>query len=344
MIITPDGKIGIFIENIKDSSDKQVVIINKKTKEKGKPIKIKDNLYKIHIIPNNEYALLTSHDDKKNISTVNFVDIKQNKIVGEPIEFKNGSLSITSTLDGKYAFAIHEGEGLCDIIDIENQEIIGSLDQVDKINSIHMVPHSKIAIVVSYYNSELSKLDIMNIKDIKTVGNTIRVGDRETIVSADGKQLFRIDYHRASLCIVDIDKWECIEKSLKIVEHSDSIFCIDNEFILTSNHFNEGNIVNVKNQEVLEEISLYSSPNANSFDEYIKAQKGKFSLILINKGLEKNKMGIFDIKKKKLVGKPIKFLNSKQFLYPEWNAIDRHLIFVVPEDEEIESLEKEKVF
>jgi hypothetical protein len=57
MVLTHDGKKGIFIQDIKGSWGKEVMIMNMKTKEKGEPIRVKEANV-IHITPNNEYALL----------------------------------------------------------------------------------------------------------------------------------------------------------------------------------------------------------------------------------------------------------------------------------------------
>jgi hypothetical protein len=209
------------------------------------------------------------------------VDIKLNKIVGEPIVLKGSFPQIASTLDGKYAFVarpIEEHfkhysieEKKCDIIDIENQKVLGSFDKIKDIHSIQMVPHSINALAFSF-DGEIFKLDIKDITDIQIVGDPIKIDWEKTIIAPDGKRALSLGFHSGLLNIIDINNWKIME-SLQLEKQSRFMVFADNgKLALVANK--NLNIVDVKNQNVLKTLNLPAAIN-----NYVTLQR-KVSLLL----------------------------------------------------------------
>jgi DNA-binding beta-propeller fold protein YncE len=121
MAITSDGEKAIFIEKILDSDDSQVVIRDMKTKTNSEPINVGKIIDLIHITPHNKYALLQCYDKSKKTLALTVVNIKDNQIIGEPIEIKLQKKIIT-TLDEKYAFVFFAIGAEIIVIDIEKQK------------------------------------------------------------------------------------------------------------------------------------------------------------------------------------------------------------------------------
>jgi hypothetical protein len=317
MAITSNGEKVIFIEQIKDSYSRQVVIRDMKTKTNGDPIKVEGYPDLIHITPQNTYALLVNYDNYNGVIT--FVNIKDNKSIGKPIILEDKRPKIEITHDGKYAFVPSNFK--YDIFNIKNQEKMGSLDY----QSIHMVPHSKNAVGVKGY--KIYKLNIEDIKNIKVMGKPIEDVERIEILPNGEQALvdFKRYYSKWCLDVFDIVNWKRIKKiykgdCLRGFAHQGKLGFIEDMKDLT--------VVDFEKQEVLKKMKFSGFPSVDytSVEKYEKmidgTSDGHFALLK----LVGHRLAVFDIKKQKFVGSPIKFINSEE------EPLYYFQFIIVPED------------
>jgi hypothetical protein len=335
MAITSDGKKVIFI-----TDDGQVVIRDMKEKTNSEPIKIQGHPNTIYISPNNQYALLT--EENKTHLKLTIVDIKLNKIAGERIILEGNCHHIAITLDGKYAFVTRlieefshhvSQERICDIIDIEKQKVKADrFKKVENIMSIKMVPHSTSALVFNF-GDEIFKLDISDINNIKVVGDPIKEGDKITIFPNGEKAFIGSSTGSSPLYILDMVHWkysQFMKELVLSVNDSEFITFLDKEKLAVLTSGQCISFIDFEKPEVLKQIKLPLKIFSYDDNPIKVVQDGNFALIAGYYGY--CLISVLDIKKQKLVGKPLQFSNSEGKMVLDFKFM------IVPEEKKSEFL------
>jgi hypothetical protein len=165
--------------------------------------------------------------------------------------------------------------------------------------------------------SEISKIDIEDIHNIKV---NKRINAYNITLFPNGEKAFVwLSSTSSSFHILDIVHSKLIKPSY---EGNNIAFVDQDKLIIAINYEDSLSVIDLEKQEVLKKIKLPSNVWRYEEDSIKIIQDKNFALILLQKGA----LIIFDIKKQKFIGNPIKFINSEK------NDIENFEIRIVPEE------------